>query len=264
MLYIRRKIINDIAGSQQKQKAVAFALMLKEKTSNSSVIRKFTIYKIHKLTCDKDGKCGMAYKTIRKYLDVLLKMELAVIRDGDLYIKKMSSSSKHRNINISKLKINKTRNVFNQIRDLLFLLIQSHKDYIKSILQLRKDPPKGTDFKKVRRLCKKCCKNPDAEFADYGISYRKVAKQVGCCVKTAIKVVSDAVKRKWCFKTNNCEVHELFGVNYRKVPGYTFTSRNYGYILRSNTYTLSKSWSKSLNCVACVPMQNRYGISDKW
>ena len=79
MRYIKRKIINDIENSKQKQRAVAFALTLKEKTSDSSVVRNYTPYKIWKLT-------GMAYKTIKKYIVVLEKMGLAEIINGDLYI----------------------------------------------------------------------------------------------------------------------------------------------------------------------------------
>ena len=245
MQYIRRKIINDIMGSQLKQRAIAFALTLKEKTNNSSVIRNYKPYKIYKLT-------GMAYKTIKKYLDVLVRMELAEFKGDDLYLKKMSSSSKHRNINIRRFKIDKTRNVYNQIRDLIFLIIQSHKDFIKSLLRLRKNPSIETDFKKVRKLCKKCCKDENGKYKEYGISYKKAAKVIGCCVRTCENVVNDTLKRRWCKKINNCEVHEIFGVNYREIPGYTFTTQNYGYILRSNTYTLSRFWKKSLNTAAVV------------
>ena len=234
-------------GSQLKQRAIAFALTLKEKTKDSSVIRNYKPYKIHKMT-------GMAYKTIEKYLGVLVKMGLAELRNGDLYIKKMSSSSKHRNIDISKFKVDKTKNVYNQIRDLLFLVIQSHKDFIKSLLRLRHDPPYGTDFNKVRRVCKKCCRDENDEFKDYGISYRRIAEKIGCCIKTCVKIVKDAVKRKWCSKKNYCRVDLLPGVYYREIPGYTFTTQNYGFVLRSNTYKLSKFWASSLN--SCADIQS--------
>lgn len=245
MQYIRRRIINDIMGSQQKQRAIAFALTLKEKTNNSSVIRNYKPYKIYKLT-------GMAYKTIEKYLDVLVKMGLAEFNGGDLYLKKMSSSSKHRNINIRKFKIDKTKNVYYQIRDLIFLIIQSHKDFIKSLLRLRKNPSKETDFKKVRKFCKRCCKNEYGDYKEFGVSYKVAAKKIGCCVRTCVNVVNDTLRRNWCKKKNNCEIHKMRGVNYREVPGYTFTTRNFGFILRSNTYKLSKFWKLSLNAFAVV------------
>lgn len=251
MKYIRRNIIAEIAGSPLKQKAVAFAILLKERTHDSSAIHDFSLYKIQKLTRDAQGKYGMAYKTIRKYLGVLEKMNLVETRGGDLFIKRMSSDSKHRNLDISKFNLDKNKNVYNQIRDLLFLIIQAQKDYIQSLLRLRKDPKRDTDFKKVRRLCKKCCGNPYAEYKEYGISYMRIARQIGCSVRTAMTVVKDAIKRKWCTKKNNCEFVRMDGVGYYDIPGFSYTTRNYGIILRPNTYTLSKSWAAALGSDAC-------------
>lgn len=254
MKYLRRKILSDIANSSQKQKAVALALLIKDKTKDSSVVRDFTIYKIHKLTTDSRGKNGMAYKTIRKYVSVLKKMGLAEIKNGNLYIGKMSSSSRHRNIDISKVKIDKSKNIYNQIREILFLAVQAHKDFIKSLLRLRKNPTRGIDFRAVRRLCKKCCGNPNAEYDEQGLSYSRIAKQIGCCRRTAFTLVKDAIRRKWCTKENHCTIDHLPGVNFADVPGYTFTSYNYGFILRPNTYTLSHAWACALgaDASACV------------
>lgn len=250
MKYIRRKIIAEIAGSPQKQKAVAFAILLKEKTNNSSAIRNFSLYKIQRLTQDIHGKNGMAYKTIRKYLSVLEKMGLAEQCGNDLIIRRMSSDAKHRNFNISCFKIDRNKNVYNQIRELIFLVIQAQKDFFKSLLRLRKDPQKGTDFKKVRRLCKKCCNNPNADYEEYGLSYNRIAYRIGCCSRTAIKIVKDAIRRKWCTKENHCEVVRMDGVHFREIPGYAFTTQNYGFILRPNTYTLSRAWSCALGADA--------------
>ena len=254
MKYLRRRIIAEIAGSPQKQKAIAFALLLKDRTGDSSVVRDFSIYRIQKLTKDKRGKGGMAYKTIRKYLGVLMKMGYAEMKGGDLFLKRMSSSSKHRNINISAIRTDKNKNVYNQIRELLFLSIQAHKDFIHSLLRLRKDPPKGVDYKKVRRLCKKCCDNPNADYKEYGLSYRCISEKIGCCVRTAFTIVKDAVRRRWCEKQNHCTVDYLPGVNFADLPNYTFTSYNYGFVLRSNTYTLSRAWADALcaDAYACV------------
>lgn len=242
MKYIRRSIINDIAGSPLKQKAVALAILLKEKTNDSSVIHNFTIYKVHSLT-------GMAYKTIRLYLGVLKNMGLAEFSENDLTIKKMSSSSRHRNIDISAFEVDRTRNIYNQIRELLFLIIQANKDYIRRLLRLRHNPTYGVDFKAVRRFSKKCCDNPNAEYKEWGLSYNRIAKKVGCCGRTAFNIVKDAIKRNWCRKVNRCEVHLLAGVNYQFVDGYSFTTANHGFILRPNTYILSKTWKNSLNSV---------------
>lgn len=240
MKYIRRRIINEIAGSPLKQKAIALAVVLKVATRSSSVVRNFSYYKIQKLT-------GLAYGTIRKYLKVLMDMGYAEIVDGNLFIKKISSRHRHKNIDISNYTIDKTRNVFVQIRDTLFLVIQARKDYVKSLLQLRKDPTAGTDFRSIRRLCRKYLNDPHGKYEEHGISYEFVARQVGCCARTAFSVVKDTIRRKWCRKRNRCEVRLLKGVNYREIPGFTFTTENWGFIIRSNTYTLSQSWADALN-----------------
>lgn len=197
----------------------------------------------------------MSYKTIRKYLEVLIKMGLAEITNNDLYIKKMASATKHRNIDISIFKTDKNKNIYNQIRELLFLAIQAQKDFVSSLLRLRKNPPKGVDYRKVRRFCKKCCENPYAEYKEYGLSYRRIGKQIGCCARTAFTLVKDAVRRKWCTKENHCTIDYLPGVNFAELPNYTFTSYNYGFILRPNTYTLSRMWACALRADACVAVR---------
>ena len=239
----------EIAGSPLKQKAVAFAVFLKNLTKDSSVIRDFSIYKIQKLTLH-GGKGGMSYKTIRKYIAVLFKMELLEQKDGNLYIKKMSSHIKHKNIDISQVVTDGFKNTYNQIRDIIFLVIQARKDFVKSLLRLRKDPQWDTDYKKVRRLCKKCCSNPCAEYKEHGISYKKVAQEIGCCARTAFSIVKDTLRRKWCSKTNRCEVVLMEGVSHREIPGFTFTTENYGFIIRSNTYTLKREWAEALGASA--------------
>lgn len=247
MKHIRRKIINDISHSPLKQRAVAFALLLKEKTENSSVVPRFTIYKVRKLT-------GCSYKTIKKYLAVLEKMGLSEVRNGNLYIKRMVSSAKHRNIDISQFTFDKTKELFEQIRELLLLLIQANKDFIKRLLQLRKDPPRDVDFKALRKLCKKCCPDPNADYKEFGLSYKAISRKVGCCVRTAVKVVKCAVERGWCIKDKHCKRKRMDGVWFMPVPGFTFTTRNYGYIIRPNTYVLSGEWQSALSG------GGRYGI----
>ena len=240
MKYIRRSILREIADDKRKQKAVALALCLKEKSGNSSVIRSYTPHKVARMV-------GVHRNTAKKYISILIEMNLAEITNGDLFIKRMVSGSKHRNIDISAFTINTTKNIYHQIRDLLFLLVQAGKDFIRRLLRLRKDPPQGVDFKKVRRLSKKCCGNPDAEYEERGLSYKTIAKRIGCCTRTAVKVVKDAIRRKWCEKTNHCERHYLPNVWYAEIPGYTFTTIDYGFIIKPNTYDLSPTWTSALN-----------------
>ncbi len=269
MRNIKRRIIREIEGSPLKQRAVAFALLLKELTKDSSVIRDYTVNKVCQMTkakCRKEEKNKRGFtmmhaKTVRKYVDVLIKMGLAYKDcNQNLFLKKMASDNKHRNIDISHFKIDKTKNIYNQIRDLIFLLVQAQKDFIHSLLRLRKDPTPNVDLKKVRRLCKKCCNNPNAEYKEYGVSYRRIAMSVGCSARTAVNIVRDTIKRKWCTKTNNCERIPIQGANFDELPGFTFLCRGYGYIIRSNTYTLASAWAGALVADASRVCAKRYGI----
>ena len=199
MRKIRRVLLTDISKDKRKQKAVAFAICLKHLTNDSSVVRSYSPNKVHRMT-------GMHPDTVKKYLDVLMGMGLAGIKGGDLYIYSLRSSSDHRNIDISQFKFDKTKNIYNQIRGLLFLLIQSHKDYIKSLLRLRHDPPKGVDFKKVRRTCKKCCKNPYDGYGEWGLTYSAIASKIGCCARTAFKVKNICRQRHLKLLCFNAEI----------------------------------------------------------
>lgn len=242
MEQIKRKIVFEIMGDTSKQKAVAFALLLKHISNDSSVFRKFTYNRLHTLT-------KMHVSTIKKYVSVLKEMGLVVINNGDLYIKKMASSTKHKNINIGKFKFKNNKDTYHQVRDLIVLFVQSHKEFVRSLLQLRKNP-RNMDFKKVRGLCRKYSRHID--YREEGLSYGKIAKIVGCCTRTAFNIVADAVNRRWLKKKNNCLVVFMPNVCGREVDGFTFTTRNYGYLFRANTYGLSKGWRGLVGLNNCL------------
>ena len=239
MKQIRRRLIYEIKDSMQKQRAVAFAILLKELTNNSSLVRDFSINKVHQMT-------NMHAKTIRKYIDVLIKMGLVTIEGNTLRIASMTSNKKHRNLDISQFIIDKTKDIYNQIRDVLFLLIQAKKEYAKHVLRLRKCPTKDTDFKKVRRYCKQHYSDPDTEYTERGLSYKTIAKQMAFSIPTVMKIVKDTVRRGWVRKKVNTIYDYLPGVGCMEIPGYDFTTYNYGVKKRANTYQISKNWCSTL------------------
>ena len=85
------------------------------------------------------------------------------------------------------------------------------------------------------------------KYEEFGLSYKRIAKETGNCVRTAERTVKDAIVHGWCNKLRNFYQKFMYRVNRREVPGFTFTTKNNGYVMFSNTYTLSPAVSESLS-----------------
>ena len=80
----------------------------------------------------------------------------------------------------------------------------------------------------------------------YGISLRKTGQKLGFCKRTAESIVNFAVKRGWCRKFNNVDWTFMPGVNGMYVEGYTFTTKDYGFVIKANSYSLNRNISMAL------------------
>ena len=86
-------------------------------------------------------------------------------------------------------------------------------------------------------------------YKECGISYKRFAEQIGCCVRTAIDVIGYAIKKKWAKKENHSKQFYAPLVCKHEVEGFTFSMKNNLYIVSANTYTLSTSIKCSLGMV---------------
>ena len=229
---------------------MALALYLKKLCGRDSTIRDYNPYKIQKLA-------RIHPNTFKNYLPLMVEMGLVRFDGKDnehLVICCLHSRHKTRNIDIHRFSFKSFKSVYNSLRAFLVLILQQRKDYVVRTLQIARNPKKGQDFtsarKAVKRLVKQgVLKSVYDNVKELGLSYKRIAKEVGVCVRTAERVVSFALQKRWCRKQTHFQCVEMRGVNRMYIDGFTFTTRNYGFIVKANTYTLSKGINTCLGMV---------------
>ena len=77
------------------------------------------------------------------------------------------------------------------------------------------------------------------EYKENGLSYKTIARRLGVSVKTAVEIVKFAVKRTILKKTTHSIATYMQSVCGMEVYGYTFTTRNYGYKVLANSYSVA-------------------------
>lgn len=243
---IRFETLSHILRSPQLQKTVAMALCIKSKAGRNSTVFNYNPNKIHELT-------GVSPSTFKYYLPLMEQMGLvhyAGAKNQHLVINCLKSSHKERNIKLEGMCMESFKEIYNTLRAYILLFIQRRKDYIKQLLQIAFNPLRSQierckgARKKVRNYVRKGILR-NTECKENGISLKYIANAVGCCVKTAQKVVGFAVSHGLCTKHKNFERVKLPCVCYREVDGYTFTTMNYGYIIHANTYSLTAAANSS-------------------
>jgi len=244
-MQIRRKIMNELKGQPRLQKALAFAIFLKFKLGRSSMMRNYSINKIHTLT-------GISATTINKYLPVLI--ENGWVRfDGKnqqhLIVCKLASHAENRNICVDKFCYDSYKDVYRSLRAFLALIIQSHKDFIKRTIQIATNPKRGQNFKAARKLVKRLVrqgvlKSVYDAYKELGLSLKRIAKETGNCVRTAQNIMNYAISKNWCSKQHHYEKVESTNFYY---DGYMFYKNGNLYNVFANTYELSKPVALNLS-----------------
>lgn len=243
-------------GKPMLQKALAFAVFLKFKLGRSSLMRNYSINKIHTLT-------RISPTTINKYMPILKEngwVKFDGKRQQHLIVCKIASHCEGRNICIDRFCYKSFKDVYRSLRSFLALIIQSHKDYIKRTIQIATNPKKGQNLKaarkKVKRLVKKGILNGlYVSYKEYGLSLKRIAKETGNCVRTAQNIMQYAIKHRWCKKQHN---FERFRANFgdfssKFIPfKHSFLRNGYLYVFHANTYSLSKGITKNISSLDWV------------
>lgn len=239
-MQLKRKIVNECKGQPTLQKALAIALYMKYKLGRSSMMRDYTINKLHKLT-------HISPTTINKYLPILIKQGW-VHFDGKnkqhLIISKLASHTDNRNICVDKFCFTSFTETYRSLRAFIALIIQSHKDFVKRTIQIATNPQKGENCKAARKLVKRLVKQGilrtiyDA-YKEYGLSYKRIARETGNCVRTAQRIMKYAKDKNWVKIHHNQEQVFAPKVYFRKVEGYYFSTKNNLYRIFANTYELN-------------------------
>lgn len=240
---VRRKILNEIKGQPRVQKALAFALLIKSRTRRDSTVKDFSINKLRTLT-------GLSAVTVAKYL-YTLEEQGWVRYDGKrgqhLVICKLSSHSEGRNVCVDNLCYDSFKDVYNSIRTLLAMSIQARKDFIQRTIQIATNPKRGQNFKAARRTVKRLVnkgiiRDIYTKYKEYGLSYQRIAKELGSCARTAFGVIEYGIQKGFVIRHKHQEQFYAKGVFFLPVRNYTFTTKNNMYRILANTYTSNMHW----------------------
>ena len=227
---LRYRFALEMFGSNKLLKAIAMSLLVRKRT-NTNIIKNFTYNKLAKIT-------GMHPDTIKKRLRTLKDYDLVSFSGKSLTFRSLVSRHKMRNIRLAKIAYNKIKDVERSLQAILVATIQLRKDFAKRTIRTAHNGRNPKKVKSAQKLSRRYKWGHD--YVERGISYKKIAKTLGCCKATATKIVKFAVNRSLLKKETHYEYTFLPHINYYNPNGdYTFTTRNYGYRVKANTYEVA-------------------------
>lgn len=254
MYQVRRSLVYWARDNKGRIELLAFMLMLKQYSDTHSTIKDFSINKIAVMT-------HSSWATCKKYVRALLDSKLATYdkERNTLSIGRVSSGTKHRNMRIDGLDFRTIKAAKDSVRHLIHMLGIIVKRFVKEVTRAATNPKTwpSTGYKddklKAAALCKKFVRpNPDTmtyEFRELGKSYNTIAKQMGCCKKTAIRIIRDGVREHLYRK----KVMPLTWFRLSKsamrtcADMFTFVTRKgFAAMAEANRYSLSKEWGEKL------------------
>lgn len=230
-----------IPDEKQFVKAFALAIFIKHKFVSSTVTN-FTIDKLHKCT-------GLHATTIKKRLKVLLNLGFVEFSNGGnrkhLTIKSMSSHNKSRNVDLSCIVFDSIKDIEKSLLALVIVEIQKRKDYAKQIINSAKNPKTLKECKSAKRKCRLF--GYGREYIENGISYKRIAKELGVCVQKALKIVRYAVEKLFLEVFHRQRQVFLPGAKFVEdvLPknSFTFCTRNNKYTIFANEYKVGSRFS---------------------
>lgn len=211
-------------------KAIAFLIFYHEKT-NSNICKGFTYAKLSSVT-------GVHPTTIKKRLATLKERGFVVkIHNGTLVFKSITSKHGSRNKKILNASLPSLGDAEKALWAILVCILQERKNFIhRAILDARYSRDYKT-VKNAKQIIRKYAK--DNVFHEYGMSYSTIASRLGVSLKSAFEYVRDAVKHGYLLVKSHFLKFYKKGVNFYKVPGFTFTTKNYCFKVLANTYIVN-------------------------
>ena len=208
-------------GNKELLKAIAMFLLIRKRLG-SNILKDYSINKLVNLL-------GAHARTIKKRMYVLSQYGLVTIVGKTLMLRSVVSRHAKRNVKLGqrKMEYSSLKSVEYSLQAILVVVVQSRKDFAKRTI--RNAHGASHDFKVV-----KSARDAARKFG-YGFEY----KENGVSVKTAVEIVKFAVKRTILEKTNHSIATYMQSVCGMDVYGYTFTTRNYGYKVLANTYSVA-------------------------
>lgn len=245
---LRRRYLTEAKANGTFQKCLALALVLKSRLVTSRISN----YSTNKLS----KAAGIAYQTARKYEEWMERLGL-IHFEGNLYnrvlvVNAVSSHTSSRNFSIDEMDLSTFSNAYRSVQSLVFMKKQHDKDYMRHLLQARHKPSCPEEFRKAKRKVKHLVetgvlRDINVHYKEWGLSLKRIAEEIGCCVRTAQRVVGYAVDKEWTRKIRRFYWVYAPHVNHLEVEGYTFATRHKLCIVQPNIYPLSKTISAAFH-----------------
>lgn len=226
---LRYSIAVEMLRDRELLRAVAFSLLVRRRVGGN-VVRDWSVSGLSAVT-------GVHWTTVRKRVRVLMERGLAQECGKSLVLRSLKSRHNGRNIRLAKIAYDTAKGVERSLQTILVALMQLRKDFARRVIRIAHA---GRTYKQVRAAQKAARRHGwGHEYVERGLGYAKMAKTLGVCVATAVKIVKFAEKRHILRKKKNQMSVFLPLVNKREVKGYTFTTKNYGYKIMANTYEVA-------------------------
>jgi len=223
-------------SNKELLKAIAMFLLIRKRLG-SNILKDYSINKLVNLL-------GAHARTIKKRMHVLSQYGLVTIVEKTLILRSVVSKHAKRNVKLGEryMEYSTLKNVEYSLQAMLAKELQNKKDFAKRTI--RNAHGASHDYKVVKAARDAARKfGYGFEYVENGLSYKTIAKKLGVCVKTAVKIIKFAEMRKILKKTThfvstfipNAKPNLLEGL------GYTFFTKNYGYKVGANTYSVAPS-----------------------
>lgn len=209
-------------------KAVAFVLLYHARTG-SNELKGYTISKLSEIT-------GAHASTVKQRLNTLKQRGLLEIKADTLIFKSITSKHSQRNKRLDKVSYNSLAEVEKSLFAILICILQERKEFIQRAFL---DAKYSNDLKVVKRakaMIRKYARG--TKYRELGISYEKMAKKLGISVKCAFDYVRFAISHDFIILHNHFKAVFYKNINYYPMQGYTFTTKNYAYKVKANTYEI--------------------------
>ena len=226
---LRYRLALEMFGSTKLLKAIAMSLLVRKRT-NTNIVKNFTVNKLKEIT-------GMHSTTIKKRLHTLNEYGLVSYSGKNLVFRSLVSRHKQRNVRLAKIAYGKVKDIERSLQAILVAIIQIRKDFAKRTILTAHNGRNAKQVKRAQKLSRRYKWGYD--YVERGLGYEKIAKTLRCCKATATKIVNFAIGRSILKKETHYDYTFMPGVNYMYVDGYTFTTKNYGFIVRANTYQVA-------------------------
>ena len=219
-------------GNKELLKAIAMFLLIRKRLG-SNILKDYSINKLVNLL-------GAHACTIKKRMHVLAQYGLVTIVGKTLMLRSVVSKHAKRNVKLGerKMEYSSLKSVEYSLQAILVVVVQSRKDFAKRTI--RNAHGASHDFNVIKAARDAARKfGYGFEYKENGLSYKTIARRLGVSVKTAVEIVKFAVKRTILKKTTHSIATYMQSVCGMEVYGYTFTTRNYGYKVLANSYSVA-------------------------